>query len=103
MRTRMFHALVLGVSSLLPGAAVLLMGCQHSCSSCGGGAGQGAIPVASGNSTYSGSNLAAASGGTGATAGNLVRTPVTGASRTEVQPAAAAAVPGSAGNPYGGQ
>ena len=97
MRTRMFHALVLGVSSLLPGAAVLLTGCQHSCSSCGGGGGQGAIPVASGNTTYSGSNLAAASGG------NPVRTPVAGASRMEVQPATATAVPGSAGNPYVGQ
>jgi hypothetical protein len=97
MRTRMFHALVLGVSTLLAGAGVLLTGCQHSCSSCGGGAGQGAIPVASGNPTYSGSSLAAAPGG------NPVRTPVAGASRTDVQPAAAAAVPGSAGNPYGGQ
>jgi hypothetical protein len=97
MRIRMFHGLVLGVSSLLPGAAVLVTGCEHCCHGCKGSAAHGGMPVASGNPASGGSGMAAAPAGT------PVGAPAAGASRTEVQPAAATGVPGSAGNPYGGQ
>jgi hypothetical protein len=97
MRTRMFHGWILGVSALLPLAGALAAGCQH-CSSCGGGAPHGPPPVASGNSAYGGAGgmAAAPAAAPGVTQG-------AGAGRTEVQPAGAAVVPGSAGDPYGRQ
>ena len=93
MRTRIVPALVLGVASLLPGAAALVTGCAHSCRDCQGGAGHGEMPIASGNPTSGGGGLA----------GTAVGTPAAVPSRREVQPAAAAAVPGEPGNPSGGQ
>ena len=97
MRTRIFPALVLGVASLLPGAAVLVTGCEHSCRDCQGGGAHGEMPIASGNPTSGGGGLA------GAPAGTAVGTSAAVPSRREVQPAGAAAVPGEPGNPSGGQ